>query len=527
VAKGRLAAAGAFAALLAAGAVAEIAAPGPTDLLTAADYAVGAGFAVSGAWLWTAERGFSVLSLATAASWFLGTLAIVVPGLPGYPGDVAVLAYRGVLVHLFVRALSGRRPAGLSCLLIVAGYVAVPLPVPADGLASAAVMTMVAAVTAQAARRTSADRRTVLAATALATAAIAAAWWLAASGAAGAGVQVGNDAALFAAAVLLALGSDPGTRLHGALNALVVELGPSRRPNAPVSTLLAGVLADPELEVRYAVPRMGWFNERGNPVEAPPAEEGGNNGQVTRAAAPGGGEVALVHGRAMRPDPALAQAAAQAAALVLDSARLSAEVREQAIAVRESRRRLLSIGDAERQALETRLRAGPVGRLQRTGETLAELSGDTAANARMQLASALDDLARLAQGLFPGELGLQPIEIILREMVNGMPITANLITSGPLQDLQYAQKALVFFFCSECLTNVARHAGATTATVELHLEDGNLVMSVRDDGQGGMAMTASRGLRGLGDRIGVAGGRLTVSSPPGGPTCIRAEVPLA
>jgi hypothetical protein len=40
-------------------------------------------------------------------------------------------------------------------------------------------------------------------------------------------------------------------------------------------------------------------------------------------------------------------------------------VREQAIAVRESRRRLLSVGDAERQALETRLQAGPVGRLQR------------------------------------------------------------------------------------------------------------------------------------------------------------------
>ena len=189
-----------------------------------------------------------------------------------------------------------------------------------------------------------------------------------------------------AAAALLALGADSGARLHGAINALVVELGPSRRPNAPVSTLLAGVLADPELEVRYAAPGMGWFNERGNPVDAPPAAEGSGSRHVTKAAAPGGGEVALVHGRAMRPDPALAGAAAQAAALVLDSARLSAEVREQAIAVRESRRRLLSVGDAERKALETRLRAGPVGRLQRTDETLAELSGDTAANARMQLA---------------------------------------------------------------------------------------------------------------------------------------------
>jgi signal transduction histidine kinase len=527
VAQSQLTAAAACAALLAAGAVVEITAPGPAGLLTAADYAVGVGFAVSGAWLWTAERSLSLLSLAMAATWFAGTLAIVVPGLPGYPGDVAVLAYRGVLVHLFVRALSGRRPAGLSRLLIAAGYLAVLLPVPADGLASAAVMTMVAAVTAHAARRAPADRRTVLAATALAAAAIAAAWWLAASGAAGAGVELGNDAALFAAAALLALGSDPGARLHGAINALVVELGPSRRPNAPVSTLLAGALADPELEVRYAVPGMGWFNERGNPVDAPPAEEGNGSGRVTKAAVPGGGEVALVHGRAMGPDPALAQAAAQAAALVLDSARLSAEVREQAIAVRESRRRLLSIADAERQALEIRLRAGPVGRLQRIDGTLAELSGETAAKARVQLAMALDDLARLAQGLFPGELGVHPIETILREMVNGMPITTNLVTSGPLQDLQDMQQALVFFFCSECLANVAVHADATTAAVELHLEGSNLVMSVLDNGHGGAAMTASRGLRGLADRVEVAGGRLAVSSPPGGPTCILAEVPLA
>lgn len=527
MAQGQLAAAAACAALLAAGAAAEIAAPGPAGLLAAADYAVGVGFAVTGAWLWAAERGLGLLSLATAATWFAGTLATVVPGLPGYPADVAVLAYRAALVHLLVRASGGPRRAGRSRWFIAAGYLAILLPDPADGLASAAVMTAVAAVTAQAARRARADRRVILAATALAAAAISTIWWLAASGAAGAGVQLANDAAVLTAAALLAFGADPGARLHGAINALVVELGPSRRPNAPVSTLLAGALADPEVEVRYAVPGMGWFSERGTPVDPPPAAKGSGSRHVTKAAAPGGGEVALVHGRGIRPDPALAQAAAQAAALVLDSARLSAEVREQAIAVRESRRRLLSAGDAERKALETRLRAGPVGQLQRADETLAELNSDTAANARLQLAIALDDLARIAQGLFPGELGLHPIETILRDMVNGMPITANLITSGPLQDLPSAQKALVFFFCSECLANVTRHAEATTAIVELHLEYSNLLMSVLDNGHGGAAMTASRGLRGLADRVEVAGGRLTISSPRGGPTCIRAEVPLA
>jgi hypothetical protein len=526
VAQSRLAAAGACAALLAVGAVAEIAAPGPTGLLTAADYAVGAGFVVSGAWLWAAERSLSLLSLATAATWFAGTLATAAPGLPGYLGDVAVLAYRGVLVHLLVRALSDRRPTGVRRVLIAAGYLAVLLPVPADGLASAAVMTAVAAVTALAARRAPADRRTVLAATAVAAAAVSAAWSLAAGGVTGPGAQLANDAALLAAAALLILRSDPGARLHGAINALVVDLGPSRRPGAPVSALLADALADPELEVRYAVPGMGWFDERGNAAHAPPAD-GSDSGRVTKAAAPGGGEVSLLHGPASKAGPALEQASAQAAALALDSARLSAEARQQAIAVRESRRRLLTAADAERQALESRLRAGPVGRLQRVDEALAGLDGQTAAHARAQLADALDDLGRLAHGLFPGELGVRPIETILRGMVSGMPMMTNLVTSGPLQDLQEVQQAMVFFFCSECLANVALHAGATAATLELRLDGSDLVISVLDNGHGGAAMTTSHGLRGLADRVEVAGGRLTVHSPPGGPTRIRAQVPLA
>jgi signal transduction histidine kinase len=53
------------------------------------------------------------------------------------------------------------------------------------------------------------------------------------------------------------------------------------------------------------------------------------------------------------------------------------------------------------------------------------------------------------------------------------------------------------------------------------------VISVLDNGHGGAAMTTSHGLQGLADRVAIAGGRLTVYSPPGGPTRIRADVPLA
>ena len=52
---------------------------------------------------------------------------------------------------------------------------------------------------------------------------------------------------------------------------LVVDLGPSRHPELPVSDLLAGTLADPDLEIRYAIPGRGWVDEQGRAVEPPPA----------------------------------------------------------------------------------------------------------------------------------------------------------------------------------------------------------------------------------------------------------------
>jgi signal transduction histidine kinase len=51
------------------------------------------------------------------------------------------------------------------------------------------------------------------------------------------------------------------------------------------------------------------------------------------------------------------------------------------------------------------------------------------------------------------------------------------------------------------------------------------VLEVRDDGRGGADPARGSGLTGLADRIAVAGGRTLLSSPPGGPTVLRVEVP--
>jgi hypothetical protein len=512
--------------ILAAGAAAEIAWPGPTALLTLADYAVGLAFAVCGPWLVTAGRRWGWISMAAAAGWFAGGAAAAAPWLSPYLANVAALSYRGFLTHLLVCAVSQQQPIRARRPLIVAGYLAVLLPAPIDGLATAVVMALLALLAATAARRSPADLRRALAAVALSAGALALTWSLAAAGVtAGAAADLVNDLALIAAALVVATGWAREDWLRGAVSSLVVELGPSTRPAAPISALLADALADPDLEVRYRVPGLGWFDEHGMRVTAPPAESA-SPGNVTRAAAPGGGEVVLLHGSAAAAGPALSRATARAAALALDNARVSAEVRLQASAVRESRRRLLAVADAERQALEIRLQAGPVGSLRRVDRALARLGGQAAHEIRGELATALDDLARLARGLYPGQLGTRPLETVLRDLAAGMPIPVQLIDEGPLGRLPGEHQALAYFFCSECLANVARHAQATTAAVHVRLGDGKLAVSVLDDGRGGAKMSSSRGLRGLADRVGVAGGLLTIDSPLGGPTRIHADVPV-
>jgi signal transduction histidine kinase len=64
-------------------------------------------------------------------------------------------------------------------------------------------------------------------------------------------------------------------------------------------------------------------------------------------------------------------------------------------------------------------------------------------------------------------------------------------------------------------------------TVSVEREDGRLVVDVADDGIGGAEPSRGSGLRGLEARVEALGGRLWVTSPPGGGTVVRAVLPCA
>jgi signal transduction histidine kinase len=87
-------------------------------------------------------------------------------------------------------------------------------------------------------------------------------------------------------------------------------------------------------------------------------------------------------------------------------------------------------------------------------------------------------------------------------------------------------EAAAYFVVAEALTNVARYAGASHATVSIRSAGDHLTVEVRDDGQGGADPAAGSGLRGLADRVAAIGGTLDVSSPPDAGTTVRASLPL-
>jgi signal transduction histidine kinase len=86
-------------------------------------------------------------------------------------------------------------------------------------------------------------------------------------------------------------------------------------------------------------------------------------------------------------------------------------------------------------------------------------------------------------------------------------------------------ETVAYFVTAEALTNVFKHRGAAAAAVTAGREGDTLVLEIRDDGRGGADPARGSGLTGLADRVSVVQGRMFLSSPAGGPTLVRVELP--
>jgi signal transduction histidine kinase len=333
------------------------------------------------------------------------------------------------------------------------------------------------------------------------------------------------EAVLCAAGVGLAAALVRGSWLRPPVADLVVELGETR--TATVRNALAHALGDRSLEVAYRADG-GWIDTRGQAVELPPE---GAGRAVTPIARDGTTVAALIHDPEALADPGVAAAVSRATRLAAANARLQADARAQAAELEASRRRLLVAGDAERRRLEHALREGAELRLASLADKLerarASASSEGLASldrAGRRLASTIAELEELGRGLHPRLLAERGLEGALAELArrSTLPVEVS-VTSGRLPE---ELEAAVYFVCSEALANAAKHAGATTASVQVVAGDDELRVRIRDDGRGGADVAGGSGLRGLVDRVEALGGELRVESPAGGGTVIVASLPL-
>jgi signal transduction histidine kinase len=213
---------------------------------------------------------------------------------------------------------------------------------------------------------------------------------------------------------------------------------------------------------------------------------------------------------------------------------LDAELRESLEELRASRARLMHAGDAERRRLERDLHDGAQSRLValalllRTARLRAgddrEL-GELLDRAQAELQTSLAELRELARGIHPAVLTDRGLEPALHALVSRVPVPVTL-EACDAERLPGAVECAAYFVVSEALTNVAKYANATQATVAVRRENGHVTVEVTDDGIGGADTAGGSGLRGLSDRVAALDGRLRLDSPEGRGTRLRAEIPL-
>ncbi|MEU8677439.1 sensor domain-containing protein [Streptomyces sp. NPDC048560] len=198
-----------------------------------------------------------------------------------------------------------------------------------------------------------------------------------------------------------------------------------------------------------------------------------------------------------------------------------------------SRVRLVDAFEAERRRIERDLHDGAQQRIVALTMTLglARLDAppgplaDQLAKAHEQAGKALVELRELIHGIHPKVLADYGLEAAVADAADrsAVPVEVGLELSGRLPE---PVEAAAYFVVCEALANVARHSGAQRAEVTGGHSGGRLFLEIRDDGRGGARTDGGgTGLTGLADRVSVLDGRLSLSSPPGGPTLLRVEIP--
>jgi signal transduction histidine kinase len=235
-----------------------------------------------------------------------------------------------------------------------------------------------------------------------------------------------------------------------------------------------------------------------------------NTGPTTRAAV----EIRLAQ---------LAELAAVAIANAETRAKLTASRARVVATADETRRRLQrDVHDGAQQRLVHAVIALKMARSTVEGGSAAARLVDEALTNVERASSELRDIVH---GILPRSLTHGGLRLGLESLVADLALPVDMQVTTPR--LPAGVETTAYFVVAEALTNAVKHSQAGEVSLSVDLDGDTLVIEIRDDGVGGAEPTRGTGLTGLLDRVDAAGGALTIASPTGEGTAIRAELPVA
>jgi len=214
-----------------------------------------------------------------------------------------------------------------------------------------------------------------------------------------------------------------------------------------------------------------------------------------------------------------------------------AEVRNTIEGLKDQRAAAVSAEATALRKLERDIHDGPQQRLVRLAMDISrarqqldedpERARSTLDEALGQTRETLDELRSLSRGIAPPILVDRGLPAAVTGIAGRSAIPVDLAIDPSLgeQRPQPEIENAAYFVVTEALTNAAKHSRATRCEVTIVRAMRMLGVLVRDNGVGGAHVSKGHGLAGLADRVRAAGGRLTVTSPPGAGTEIRVELP--
>ena len=199
----------------------------------------------------------------------------------------------------------------------------------------------------------------------------------------------------------------------------------------------------------------------------------------------------------------------------------------------ESRSRIVAASDEARRRIERDLHDGTQQRLVALSLDLEAIKekplGGQALVAELsrfqrELTIALDELRELSRGIHPSilsEAGLRPALRALARRSH-IPVTLDIDLDRRMPE---SVEVAAYYVAAESITNAIKHGDASAIEIQAKAHNGRLELVVRDDGVGGADPGRGSGIVGLRDRVAAIGGQMTIESPRGSGTTVRASLP--